>query len=81
MPHLFDQTREPLAGSGYLSRFESANRLIEVAVPETLQLFLCRLQRFSPNRWAITGIGALVGLGLGGMAVAGLYRRQRRVLA
>jgi len=39
------------------------------------------LKRSSPNRLAITGIGALVGFALGGMAVAGLYRKQRRVLA
>ena len=39
------------------------------------------LERFSPNRWANTGVGALVGFALGGMAVVGLYRKQRRVLA
>lgn len=39
------------------------------------------LEHFSPNRWAITGVGALIGFAVGGMAVAGLYRRQRRVLA
>jgi len=34
-----------------------------------------------PNRLAITGMGALAGLALGGTAVLGLDRRRRRVLA
>jgi uncharacterized protein involved in exopolysaccharide biosynthesis len=34
-----------------------------------------------PNRLAITGLGALAGLALGGMALVGLGRRQQRALA
>jgi len=37
--------------------------------------------RVGPNRYAISGIGALIGLALGGTAIAGIRRRHRRVLA
>jgi uncharacterized protein involved in exopolysaccharide biosynthesis len=38
-------------------------------------------QPVSPNRLAITGMGALAGLALGGVAVFGLDRRRKRALA
>jgi hypothetical protein len=37
--------------------------------------------RVGPNRYAISGIGALIGLAMGGTAIAGIRRRHRRVLA
>ena len=34
-----------------------------------------------PNRLNIAAMGAMSGLALGGMAIAGIYRKLRRVLA
>ena len=77
-----------LQRSSYKTLFEKSEELRFQVVMESTQfggLVLIETPTMGalvgPNRLAIAGVGGMSGLALGGMAIAGIHRKQRRALA